>query len=212
MTIYFTTTFFILVMEMIIFCILVIPLPSRWRRALFKFITASPTVVKALNVLKIIFGFIFVLFIDSLNRLQRIDLKESEDQTHHDYNYQASQKANKFYAQRNLYLCGFTLFLSLILERTSTLIINMLKREEELEFAKSETISSTKDQEALLKMEKNYKLKIDQLKDELKELQVQEHDFETLKKQVEHEKTEYERLTNEKTRLELSIKTNTAIN
>jgi len=40
-------------------------------------------------------------------------------------------QARKFYSQRNLYLCGFTLFLSLILNRTYTMILDLLKLEEE---------------------------------------------------------------------------------
>lgn len=49
--------------------------------------------------------------IDAVNRLQRIT--ENEEESHHDHNYEVSIKATKFYAQRNLYLTGFTLFLSL---------------------------------------------------------------------------------------------------
>lgn len=41
-------------------------------------------------------------------------------------------QARKFYSQRNMYLCGFTLFLSLILNRTYTMILDILKLEERL--------------------------------------------------------------------------------
>ena len=52
---------------------------------------------------------------DTINRLQRIDSVEvdGEQRQHYDYSYEANNKAKKFYAQRNLYLTGFTLFLSL---------------------------------------------------------------------------------------------------
>lgn len=55
------------------------------------------------------------VLLDTINRLQRIESEaEGErDNHHHDYSYEASVKAKKFYAQRNLYLTGFTLFLSL---------------------------------------------------------------------------------------------------
>jgi hypothetical protein len=52
------------------------------------------------------------LNLDSANRLQRVDEQHSDEQ-HRDYVYEASLKATKFYSQRNLYLTGFTLFLSL---------------------------------------------------------------------------------------------------
>ncbi len=41
-------------------------------------------------------------------------------------------QARKFYSQRNMYLCGFTLFLSLILNRTYTMILEVLRLEEKL--------------------------------------------------------------------------------
>ncbi|KAI7901433.1 B-cell receptor-associated protein 31-like-domain-containing protein [Cokeromyces recurvatus] len=203
MTIYYTTTFFILIIEMLLFCILVIPLPSRWRRVMFKFASTSPIAQRAMNGLKIIFGFIFVLFIDAVNRLQRIDQHEPEDTSrqYHDYGYEASQKARKFYAQRNLYLTGFTLFLSLILERTSALIFQMLRHEEELENTKKEQLLSKEDERRLLDMEKSYEIKIKELTEELMELQKDERDFENLKKQIEQQTAEYNRLSDERIKL-----------
>ena len=41
-------------------------------------------------------------------------------------------QARKFYSQRNMYLCGFTLFLSLILNRTYIMILDVLRLEERL--------------------------------------------------------------------------------
>jgi hypothetical protein len=41
-------------------------------------------------------------------------------------------QARKFYSQRNMYLCGFTLFLSLILNRTYIMILETLRLEEKL--------------------------------------------------------------------------------
>jgi B-cell receptor-associated protein 31 len=41
-------------------------------------------------------------------------------------------QARKFYSQRNMYLCGFTLFLSLILNRTYVLILDVLRLEEKV--------------------------------------------------------------------------------
>ncbi|KAI9267878.1 B-cell receptor-associated protein 31-like-domain-containing protein [Phascolomyces articulosus] len=204
MTIYYTLTFGILVTEMIIFCILVLPLPSHWRRAMLKFASTSPAVGKALHVLKIIFAFIFILFIDTINRLQRIDSVEAdgEQRQHYDYSYEANNKAKKFYAQRNLYLTGFTLFLSLILERTSTLVFQVLKREEELENLKKETNSTTEGHQEFIDKEDGYKKEIAALNSELKQLKQQDRDFETLKKQVAQQSVEYNRLADERNELE----------
>ncbi|CAO3656545.1 unnamed protein product [Mucor hiemalis] len=156
-------------------------------------------VTKAISILKFVFAFIFVLFIDAVNRLQRIeDQVPEEKRQFHDYGHEASLKANKFYAQRNLYLTGFTLFLSLILERTSTLVIDMLKHEEQLEYAKEEHKTSTQNQERLVEIEKSYKEQIDALNNELKGLQQESKDIETLKKQVQQQSEEYHQLAVEK--------------
>jgi len=47
-------------------------------------------------------------------------------------------QARKFYSQRNMYLCGFTLFLSLILNRTYVMILDVLRLEEELKMLKGD--------------------------------------------------------------------------
>lgn len=52
--------------------------------------------------------------LDTFNRLQRIAEEVQEEAGHHhDYSIEASIRAKQFYAQRNLYLLGFTMFLSL---------------------------------------------------------------------------------------------------
>lgn len=50
---------------------------------------------------------------DAINRLYSLEERHPEGEDMHDYTFEANLKANKFYAQRNLYLTGFTLFLSL---------------------------------------------------------------------------------------------------
>ncbi|KAI9363147.1 B-cell receptor-associated protein 31-like-domain-containing protein [Pilaira anomala] len=208
MAIYYSITFAILVTEMIAFGVLVLPLPSRWRHAMLKFALGSPAMAKAMYFFKIVFGFIFVLFIDTISRLQRIDSEvEGDQQHHHDYSYETSIKAKKFYAQRNLYLTGFTLFLSLILERTSALVLDLVQREEELKKAKTETADVTKGQQRYIDMEDDYKKKVDVLNVQIKELKRQKLDFDTLKKQSEQQSKEYGRLAEEHNKLERSLST-----
>ncbi|KAG1127716.1 hypothetical protein G6F42_006638 [Rhizopus arrhizus] len=212
MAIYYALTFGILVTEMIIFGLLVLPLPSRWRHAMLTFASTSPMMAKAMYALKIIFGFIFVLFIDTISRLSRIESEvEGEKSHHHDYSYETSIKAKRFYAQRNLYLTGFTLFLSLILERTSALVLELLQREEELKKAKTETAEVTKGQQRLIDMEDDYKKKVDVLNVQIKELKRQNLDFETLKKQASQQSVEYNRLADEHNKLERSLSGKTEV-
>lgn len=62
------------------------------------------------------FGFVLLLFVDSCNRVWRVseDGSTGADASVRE-TYRADIQARKFYAQRNMYLCGFTLFLSLCL-------------------------------------------------------------------------------------------------
>lgn len=96
-------------------------------------------------------------------------------------------QARKFYSQRNMYLCGFTLFLSLILNRTYVMILDVLRLEEELKTYKGETGgkkgSSLKDIGGAGEVGK--------LKNELA---AKDRDMENLKKQVESMQKEYNRM------------------
>ena len=57
-------------------------------------------------------------------------------------------QARKFYSQRNMYLCGFTLFLSLILNRTYVMILETLRLEQKLKSYEG-TDKNTKESEKL---------------------------------------------------------------
>ena len=95
-------------------------------------------------------------------------------------------QARKFYSQRNMYLCGFTLFLSLILNRTYVMILDTLRLEEELKNYKGETGkkgSALKDVGGAGEVGK--------LKNELS---AKDRDMENLKKQVEQMQKEYNRM------------------
>lgn len=64
--------------------------------------------------------FIFVLFLDAVNTLKAFyEVVNAEEETNTptmgttDFRAQVGQAAKKFYAQRNLYLTGFTMLLLL---------------------------------------------------------------------------------------------------
>lgn len=98
-------------------------------------------------------------------------------------------QARKFYSQRNMYLCGFTLFLSLILNRTYVMILDVLRLEEELKQYKGETGSTKKGQ--TLKDVQGGAGEVGKLKNELA---AKDRDMENLKKQVEQMQKEYNRM------------------
>jgi hypothetical protein len=91
------------------------------RRKLFVFINTSPIVAKLQYGLKITFIFILVLFIDSVNRVFKVSddaqQRGAVDMSMREQ-YRSDVQARKFYSQRNMYLTGFTLFLSLYVMST----------------------------------------------------------------------------------------------
>ena len=98
-------------------------------------------------------------------------------------------QARKFYSQRNMYLCGFTLFLSLILNRTYVMILDTLRLEEEVKRLKGDPKANTRSSS---KLDQAGELgEISQLK---RELERKDKDIETLKKQASGLSREYNSL------------------
>jgi hypothetical protein len=102
-------------------------------------------------------------------------------------------QARKFYSERNMYLCGFTLFLSLILNRTYVLILDQLRLEEEVKGLRSDPKAKGKESEKLANA--GGPGEIARLK---KELDQKNQDLETMRKQHDGFQREYNRLGDEK--------------
>ncbi|KAK1781031.1 B-cell receptor-associated protein 31-like-domain-containing protein [Copromyces sp. CBS 386.78] len=195
MTLYYSLVFMLLVAEMSIFMLLIVPLPFAIRRRLFTFISENPIIAKLQYGLKITFIFILILFIDSVNRVYRVqvELAAATDASKggaaavmgHE---RLEVQARKFYSQRNMYLCGFTLFLSLILNRTYIMILEVLRLEEKLK--KFEGTDKDTKQSAKLAMAGDPG-EISRLK---REVQLRDQDIETLKKQSASLHREYDEL------------------
>ena len=99
-------------------------------------------------------------------------------------------QARKFYSQRNMYLCGFTIFLSLILNRTYTMILDVLRLEEENRRLKGDS-SVDKGKSAGGPDDAGNMGEIGRLK---RELAAKDRDIETLKKQSQGLTDEYNRM------------------
>ncbi|KZZ93768.1 receptor-associated protein [Moelleriella libera RCEF 2490] len=177
MTLYYTLVFFLLVLEMALFMLLLIPLPFTAKRKVFTFISENPIISKVMHWLRITFIFILILFIDSVNRVYRVQLEvmAASEQTSKGPAVLGHERlevqARKFYSQRNMYLCGFTLFLSLILNRMYHMILDNMHLEDKVKaFESNKTYKEGKSSE------------VAELQ---KKLAQKETDLETLKKQSE---------------------------
>jgi len=189
MTIYYSLTFMLLASEMITFCILVSPLPYAIRKRLFRFLAESPIVAKVAYGLKISFIFVAVLFLDALQRMFRVtaesDLAKSSGQTSADIRTETNFAARKFYSQRNVYLTGFTLFLSLVLTRTFYIILDLIHTQEQYAKLKNSTADASRG---------NGAQEVEDLKKKLASEEAKGRDFDTLKKQASQQAAEFDRL------------------
>lgn len=179
MTLYYSIVFALLCFEMAMFMVLIVPLPFTWRRKLFHFLATNPVVAKIQYGLKITFIFVAVLFVDAVQRMVKV-MSEGETARDirgvQDVRTETNYAARKFYSQRNMYLTGFTLFLSLILSRTYSLILDLINTQEELVALKK----GSKISGSAADIEKKYQTQI-----------------ENLKKQTKQQQEEYNRLSDE---------------
>ncbi|KAL8865470.1 MAG: hypothetical protein Q9174_006867 [Haloplaca sp. 1 TL-2023] len=195
MTLYYSMVFALLVLEMSIFMLLIVPLPYSMKRKLFTFISGNPLVAKLQYGMKITFIFILILFVDSVNRVYRVqvELAMSKNQGGAAASVAGSERmevqARKFYSQRNMYLCGFTLFLSLILNRTYVMILDTLRLEETVKRYEGDPKANSKESGRLANA--GGAGEIGELKNKLK---AKDRELEAMKKQSEGLSREYNNL------------------
>jgi len=160
---------------------------------MFTFISESPLIAKLQYGMKITFIFILILFIDSVNRVYRVQVELAESNKQQGAavigHERMEVQARKFYSQRNMYLCGFTLFLSLILNRTYTMILDVLRLEELVKKYEGDPKAVGKQSDKLANA--GNAGEIGKLR---KELAAKERDIETLKKQSAGLAREYNNL------------------
>lgn len=99
-------------------------------------------------------------------------------------------QARKFYSQRNMYLTGFTLFLSLILNRMYIMILDQLRLEEKLMQYEGKPGAGGPEGEKL-----SPRYRADEIGKLKKELEKEKKDKDTLKKQAEGLQKEYDELS-----------------
>ncbi|ODQ82924.1 hypothetical protein BABINDRAFT_30089 [Babjeviella inositovora NRRL Y-12698] len=127
MALYYNIVFSILVTEMAMFGLLSLPLPRNIRGTLLSVLSKPFQSAQFQIAIKCILAFILILFVDSVNRVYKVSAELQAPTNHPEAAMQgfidrSDVQARRFYAQRNMYLCGFTLFLTLILTRTYALV------------------------------------------------------------------------------------------
>ncbi|GJJ69104.1 B-cell receptor-associated protein 31 [Entomortierella parvispora] len=196
--------FTLLMTEMITFIFLILPLPFKWRRGMLNFMATSKIMGHVQYSMKIVFIFVFILFLDSLKRVMRVE--EKYENVHNPTAHTTSTlAASRFYAQRNMYLTGFTLFLSLILNRTFVLILDLLKSEERMEVIKKQAAQQSKEYERVSESEKKLQKELKDLNDIVSSHSSVAKDLENLKKQAAQQQKEYLRMADENNAMEMKL-------
>jgi B-cell receptor-associated protein 31 len=129
----------------------------------------------------------------------------------HSLQTETNLAARKFYAQRNTYITGFTLFLSFVLTRTFYIVLDLIHAQEEYAQLKSNVAASSRTNGAAGDQQKT----IADLQAKVKELEAKDRDFgmfsvrtadqkygpdarlcgvDNLKKQAGQQAAEYDRL------------------
>uniref|UniRef100_A0A0D6RAA3 Endoplasmic reticulum transmembrane protein n=1 Tax=Araucaria cunninghamii TaxID=56994 RepID=A0A0D6RAA3_ARACU len=197
MTLYYSLVFVLLVVEMVLFMALIVPMPFTLKRKMFNFISESPIVAKLQYGMKITFIFILILFIDSVNRVYRVQIEMAAVTKDAGAGRAAAigsermeVQARKFYSQRNMYLTGFTLFLSLILNRTYIMILDVLRLEEKVKQYEGDSSAGGKDGEKL-----SPRFRADEIGKLKREIEKKDKQLEALESQSKGLQKEYDSLS-----------------
>ncbi|KAL8291270.1 hypothetical protein RQP46_002248 [Phenoliferia psychrophenolica] len=145
MALYNQLVFALLCVEILTFLILIVPMPFTIRRKMFKAIATSPVLAKVQYALKIIFCFVALLFVDAVNQMRKIQREGAlakETGARADLRGENDYRSRKFLSERNFYIYSFTLFLSLILSRTYSLVLDLIKAQEDLAVLKTKVSSA----------------------------------------------------------------------
>ncbi|KAJ2657434.1 Endoplasmic reticulum transmembrane protein 3 [Coemansia sp. RSA 1199] len=196
-TLQYTGVFALLIAEICVFILLIFPMPARWKRAMITWSSRSSVAQRVLYGVRIAFGFVFLLFADAVMRLRKV--QQSKESTRIiDEHTLCQQKVQQFYAQRNTYLTGITMFLGLILISTHSLIGQLV---ENTSSSAAPRLVSSGPGSAKAQVEK-LKGELSDARKEVEELNRKDRDMATLRKQAESNHQEYMRLADENEKLQ----------
>jgi len=155
----------------------------------------------------ILVAILVLFFLDAIREMNKYSdapSGASDHATHLDAQMQAHMRL--FRAQRNFYISGFALFLSLIIRKLVALITTSATLEVELEAAMKQAQSATRAAESLMNDDKGASEFEEKLKKKDEELQKALADVTSMKSQSVNLTTEYDRLMKEKDKLELRLR------
>ncbi|XP_018575769.1 B-cell receptor-associated protein 31 [Anoplophora glabripennis] len=206
-----------LYVEIGIVLLLVLPVasPRRWN-SLFKSKFLQGLQRQAGVYFMILLAVLVLFLLDAIREMRKYSNPDTDDHAHLDREMQGSMRL--FRAQRNFYISGFALFLSLVIRRLVILISAQATLQAQSEASMRQAQSATTAAKSLLaqrgEIEQNdsneahdkeitaLKNKITELEDELK---LEKKDKSAVKQQAENLAKEYDRLAEEHSKLQKKI-------
>jgi len=128
MTLYYKLVFALLATEIATLTALISPLPQKARRVISDLQNNTGPVVSSIAYsVKIMLLLDMVFFVDSVNRYRTITTEAAKSKADnpaivHDVATESSFRARTSYAQRNMYLTGFTIFFAFVIIRVFNLL------------------------------------------------------------------------------------------
>ncbi|KAJ3162915.1 hypothetical protein HDU88_006555 [Geranomyces variabilis] len=194
MSLFYQLVFVILISEMLLFGLLIAPLPLGIRRSMLKWMSTSPILAQSKAYFRIMFVYVSIMFVDSLNKVFNT--------THHHHEGDAFHRANVFREQRNLYLTGAVLFLSLLLNRFFAMIAELMSNETKSETLKKQAAKQSTDYLRLLDKDHEHAAELDALNKKIDELDAKARQVDVVTRQAKQTHDEYMRLTDRFVELE----------
>ncbi|CAI4742654.1 ANL_collapsed_G0033140.mRNA.1.CDS.1 [Saccharomyces cerevisiae] len=130
MSLYFTTLFLLLTVEMVMLFIFVLPLPFRIRRGIFSTYNQLTAKQQIKTIIFITGGLVGLLFIDSWKRSQiRVSLYHNDNSGSIGSSAVTPIQAlaSRAYNQRNMYISGFILYFSICIPTVMSIVKRLVK-------------------------------------------------------------------------------------
>ncbi|KAK9767463.1 Endoplasmic reticulum transmembrane protein 3 [Basidiobolus ranarum] len=197
MALYYSIVFGFMITQMSLFLLMVSPFPQRFKQSILMKIDSSKWMHKINFYVNIGLFFVFILFVDSIIRMVN-STEEANVANQADPRTDSQLHLRKFYSQRNFYLTGFTLFLSLILNRTFFMMMDLYHAE--VQVGKLRNGHSNGKPKYVERSEVDHAdnvRRIEELRKEVDELRKKERNIDQLKERTGKEATEYHNLSKE---------------
>lgn len=211
-------TFLYVEIAMVLLLVLPVASPQRWNKIIrSRFLQAVSN--QASVYFFILLAVLVLFFLDALREMRKYSSAETTEATHAHLDAEMQVNMRLFRAQRNFYISGFALFLSLVIRRLVTLISQQASLMAQGEALMRQAHSATTTAQSLLAQNQAstaqndtneaHDKEVTELKEKLAKaemaLEREKKDKEALKSQAESVNKEYDRLNEEYRKLQAKV-------